>query len=123
MKKPVPIRSSVAHIPDAPSGRHQNPAAKSAAKNMQNTHVRTPRPANSLSVIHPAKIVPTTAASSKAMIIMPPFDTGMPLYSFRKVGPQSRNPKRTTYTKKFASAQSQITRLRKTSLRLSASVT
>ena len=90
---------------------------------MQNTHVRTPRPAKSLSVIQPAKIVPTTAASSKAMIIMPPFDTGMPLYSFRKVGPQSRNPKRTTYTKKFASAQSQITRLRKTSRRRSASVT
>ena len=96
MKKPVPIRRSVACQIGAPFGRYQNPSAQSPAKSMQNTHVRTPRPAKSLSVIQPAKIVPTTAANSKAMIMRPPFDTSMPLYSFRNVGPQSRNPKRTT---------------------------
>ena len=39
--------------------------------------------------------VPTTAARSNAMIIRPPFSTGMPLYCLRNVGPQSRNPNRT----------------------------
>ena len=63
-----------------------------AAKSMQKTHVRTPRPLNTLSVTQPAKIVPTTAASSKAMIMSPPFSTGMPLCCLRKVGPQSRKP-------------------------------
>ena len=56
------------------------------------------------------------------MIISPPLATGMPFICLRKVGPQSRKPKRTTYTKKFAMATSQITLLPNTSRRRSAVV-
>ena len=61
MQNPAPMRRTVACQIGAPSGRYQNPNEKSAAKSMQKTQVRCPRPLNTLSVIQPAKIVPTTA--------------------------------------------------------------
>ena len=96
MKKPVPMRSSVACHIGAPSGSLQNPSAQSPANSMQKKHVLTPRPLNTLSVNQPANTVPTTAASSKAMIMSPPLETSIPLCSLRNVGPQSRKPNLTT---------------------------
>ena len=68
-------------------------------------------------MIQPPHSMPNRPATSNAATIHVAFDSSMPRACFKNVGPQSRMPYRTMYTKKLANDSSQIYGLQNTSRR------